>query len=50
MRENNHNIQLDAVIPWVNGNDTKWQEKLNQHLEVKIDFSKNTRHFLKIFT
>ncbi len=40
MRENNHNIQLDAVIPWVNGNDTKWQEKLNQHLEVKIDFSK----------
>ena len=40
MNEANQNIQLDAVIPWVNGNDTKWQEKLNQHLAVKIDFSK----------
>ncbi|CAH8281558.1 Stealth-like protein [Mariniflexile fucanivorans] len=40
MKEKNHNIQLDAVIPWVNGNDKKWQEKINQHLAVKIDFSK----------
>ena len=40
MNEKNQNIQLDAVIPWVNGNDTKWQKKINQHLAVKIDFSK----------
>jgi len=40
MKEKNQNIQLDAVIPWVNGNDKKWQEKLNQHLAVKIDFNK----------
>lgn len=40
MKEKNHNIQLDAVITWVDGNDKKWQEKINQHLEVKIDFSK----------
>jgi len=34
------NIQVDAVIPWVNGNDEKWQEKINNHLENKIDFNK----------
>lgn len=34
------NIQVDAVIPWVNGNDEKWQEKINKHLENKIDFNK----------
>jgi len=39
MKDQTENINLDAVIPWVNGNDTKWQEKLNKHLKVKIDFS-----------
>lgn len=34
------NPPIDAIIPWVNGNDKKWQEKLNQHLEVKINFNK----------
>jgi hypothetical protein len=30
------NIQVDAVIPWVNGNDEKWQEKINNHCIVKL--------------
>lgn len=40
MKETIPNIQIDAVIPWVNGNDKKWQEKINQHLTDKIDFNK----------
>src|SRR5690606_33191717 len=40
MKYPSQNIQIDAVIPWVNGNDEKWQEKINQHAAVKIDFSK----------
>ena len=40
MKEKNPNIQVDAVIPWVNGNDKKWQKKLNKHLKVRIDFDK----------
>ena len=34
------NIQFDAVIPWVNGNDTAWQKKINIYLDKKIDFKK----------
>lgn len=33
------NIEIDAVIPWVNGNDKNWQQKINQHLTTKIDFN-----------
>ncbi|WP_158848884.1 Stealth CR1 domain-containing protein [Algibacter sp. L1A34] len=39
MKEQTENIKLDAIIPWVNGNDKKWQKKINEHLKVKIDFS-----------
>ena len=27
MKEQTENIKLDAIIPWVNGNDKKWQKK-----------------------
>jgi hypothetical protein len=40
MSEKTSTFQLDAVIPWVNGNDKKWQEQLNNYLTVKIDFTK----------
>lgn len=40
MDENTSDIQIDAVITWVNGNDKKWQEKINEYKEVKIDFNK----------
>ena len=40
MSEKTPAFQIDAVIPWVNGNDKKWQEKLNHYLTVKIDFNK----------
>lgn len=33
------NIQVDAVITWVNGNDRNWQEKINTYSESKINFS-----------
>ena len=33
------NIEVDAVITWVNGNDKYWQEKINTYSETKIDFS-----------
>jgi|25_taG_2_1085351.scaffolds.fasta_scaffold01348_3 hypothetical protein len=33
------NIQVDAVITWVNGNDKNWQEKINTYSEFKINFS-----------
>ena len=33
-------MQVDAVITWVDGNDTNWQDKLNIHSETKIDFNK----------
>ena len=39
MRKEIQSIQIDAVIPWVNGNDKKWQEKINQYTQVKIDFN-----------
>ena len=40
MKDNNQILQIDAVIPWVNGNDLIWQKKINSYLEVKIDFNK----------
>lgn len=39
MSETPANIQVDAVITWVNGNDKNWQEKINAYSESKIDFS-----------
>lgn len=29
---------VDAVITWVNGNDPKWQKKINRYSKTKIDF------------
>lgn len=40
MKEDISNIQIDAVIPWVNGNDKGWQKKINKYKKVKIDFDK----------
>jgi len=40
MKQGILNKRIDAVITWVNGNDTSWQEKLNEYSEIKIDFSK----------
>ncbi|MFG6687183.1 Stealth CR1 domain-containing protein [Mariniflexile sp. HNIBRBA6329] len=40
MRDQSLDICIDAVIPWVDGNDTNWQKKINEHLEIKIDFNK----------
>lgn len=40
MRDKSPNICIDAVIPWVDGNDEDWQKKINKYLEVKIDFDK----------
>lgn len=39
MGDISQNILIDAVIPWVNGNDLIWQKKINQHLTTKIDFN-----------
>jgi hypothetical protein len=33
---------IDAVITWVDGNDPKWQKKINQFREIKIDFKKKS--------
>ena len=33
-------MDIDAVITWVDGNDPVWQNKINNYLEKKIDFSK----------
>lgn len=40
MKDNSSNIQIDAIIPWVNGNDKNWQKKLNEYSDIKIDFNK----------
>lgn len=40
MNNTSQNIQIDAVITWVDGNDKNWQEKINKYKEVKIDFNK----------
>ncbi|MDT0643878.1 Stealth CR1 domain-containing protein [Zunongwangia sp. F363] len=39
MTEPVENIQVDAVITWVNGNDKNWQGKINAYSEKKINFS-----------
>jgi len=39
MSESKTNIQVDAVITWVDGNDKIWQEKINTYSEKKINFS-----------
>ncbi|CAM4032108.1 Stealth CR1 domain-containing protein [Gillisia limnaea] len=39
MTEPFENIQVDAVITWVNGNDKIWQGKINAYSESKINFS-----------
>jgi hypothetical protein len=39
MTEPLENIQVDAVITWVNGNDKIWQKKINDYSESKINFS-----------
>jgi hypothetical protein len=38
MEDINSQMEVDAVITWVNSNDTKWQEKINKYKDVKIDF------------
>lgn len=40
MSDNTLDISIDAVIPWVNGNDKNWQKKINEYSKVKIDFDK----------
>lgn len=40
MEDISQDIKIDAVIPWVNGNDEIWQKKVNEYLKVKIDFNK----------
>lgn len=37
---NTNDFPVDAVITWVDGNDTDWQKKINTYKETKIDFSK----------
>lgn len=32
-------VEIDAVITWVDGNDPVWQEKINRFASTKIDFS-----------
>lgn len=32
-------IIVDAVITWVDGNDKKWRQKINEYSKVKIDWS-----------
>jgi len=50
MNESKTNIQVDAVITWVDGNDKIWQEKINKYSEKKINFSseKHTRRYNSI--
>ncbi|TJY32862.1 Stealth CR1 domain-containing protein [Pontimicrobium aquaticum] len=40
MIKQNLNIQIDAVITWVDGSDTEWQKKINTYSQTKIDFKK----------
>ncbi|MDG1728403.1 MAG: Stealth CR1 domain-containing protein [Algibacter sp.] len=39
MNKSKTNIQVDAVITWVDGNDKNWQQKINTYSETKINFS-----------
>ncbi|AWH74670.1 capsular biosynthesis protein [Dokdonia sp. Dokd-P16] len=38
--EQTNDMNIDAVITWVNGDDLTWQYKINSYLDTKIDFSK----------
>jgi len=38
MNKSETNIQIDAVITWVDGSDAYWQEKINTYSKTKIDF------------
>ena len=38
--EQANDMNIDAVITWVNGDDLTWQHKINTYLDTKIDFSK----------
>ncbi len=40
MKKIDNIIKIDAIIPWVNGNDENWQKKINTYLDKKIDFNK----------
>lgn len=40
MKDTEQNMEVDAIIPWVNGNDKNWQKKLNEYSDIKIDFNK----------
>ncbi|RCS27350.1 hypothetical protein DUT90_04355 [Polaribacter sp. WD7] len=35
----NNQLKIDAVISWVDGYDKQWQQKINQYLEKKIDWT-----------
>jgi len=37
--ENTNDVTIDAVITWVDGSDVTWREKINTHLEKKIDWN-----------
>ena len=39
MTEPLKNIEVDAVITWVDGNDENWQKKINAYSENKINFA-----------
>ncbi|WP_424494497.1 Stealth CR1 domain-containing protein [Salinimicrobium sp. GXAS 041] len=39
MTEPQENIQVDAVLTWVDGDDKNWQEKINSYSDSKINFS-----------
>jgi hypothetical protein len=34
-----NNFEIDAVITWVDGSDVVWRNKINTHLEKKIDWN-----------
>ncbi|HOD11100.1 MAG TPA: Stealth CR1 domain-containing protein, partial [Flavobacterium sp.] len=34
-----NNFEIDAVITWVDGSDDVWRNKINTHLEKKIDWN-----------
>ena len=40
MKAKNPEILIDAVITWVDGNDKKWQNKINEFKDVKINFNR----------
>ena len=40
MIEQRENLEIDAVITWVDGSDPEWKKNINTHSPVKIDFEK----------